>query len=336
MYRLISTLLILSLASCAYSSAASTHPSATVSLSPPEARESDFPFTPTAEPDRATETETTSEIFPTQAIPTKAVTRSPLPTPSPRPTSTLGEQGWKSLPIIPLISDHVVEIFRKGQALGNNPHAFSKIGDCGSTPTWFLGDFDRGEEYYRLGRYTSLQEIIRIFHGSFDRNSLAARSGFNASSVFASIWADRTYCQANEAPLACEYRVHRPSIAFIMLGTNDVYHPELFEPQMRKIIEFSIEQGVIPILSTKGDNVEKDGSINATIAKLALEYDIPLWNFWLAIQPLPNHGLQEDNVHLTWGRNFFDDPQALSKAWPLRNLTALLVLESIWLKLNAP
>jgi hypothetical protein len=120
-----------------------------------------------------------------------------------------------------------------------------------------------------------------------------------------------------------------------MLGSNDIFHPEDFEPQMRKIIEYSIENGVVPVLSTKADNEEGDHSINTTIAHLAYEYDIPLWNYWLAVQPLPDHGLQEDKVHLTWGRNFFNDPAAMQKAWPVRNLTALQVLEAIWRKVSA-
>ena len=45
-----------------------------------------------------------------------------------------------------------------------------------------------------------------------------------------------------------------------MLGANDVWRPQEFEPQMRKIVEFSIENGVIPILATKADNQEGDGS----------------------------------------------------------------------------
>ncbi len=130
-----------------------------------------------------------------------------------------------------------------------------------------------------------LSSVIQEFQGSYDRVSLAARSGFNSSALFVPLWSDRTYCQASEAPLACEYRVHKPSMAFIMLGTNDVWHPDEFEPQMRKIIEYSIANGVIPILSTKADNQEGDYSINATIARLAWEYDIPLWNFWAAVQP---------------------------------------------------
>jgi hypothetical protein len=99
---------------------------------------------------------------------------------------------------------------------------------------------------------------------------------------------------------------------------------------MRRIIEFSIENGVVPILSTKADNEEGNGIVNATIARLAYEYDIPLWNYWLAVQPLPDHGLQEDGAHITWGPNRFDDPQAMKKGWTVRNLTALLVLDAVW------
>jgi hypothetical protein len=267
--------------------------------------------------------------------PTETFTATPIPStakPSLTPRTPLKPDEWKNLPVVPKISDTAVGIYQRGLKLGNDPHAFSKIGDCGSTPAWFLGDFDRGPDFYRLGEYQELEAVIGEFKGSFDRTSLAARSGFNASSLFVPLWADRSQCDANETPLACEYRNHRPLIAFIMLGANDVWHPEEFEPQMRKIIEYSIENGVVPVLSTKADNQEGDYSINATIAQLAWEYDIPLWNFWLAVQDLPNKGLQEDQVHLTWGRNFFDDPDAMSKAWPVRNLTALQTLDALWRK----
>jgi hypothetical protein len=257
-------------------------------------------------------------------------------TPSPPRTlrPTLEPDEWQDQPVIPTVSQTVLEIYQHGLELGNNPRAFSKIGDCGSTPAWFLGDFDRGPQYYDLGPYQALSLVIMEFQGSYGRTSLAARSGFNASALFVPLWTDRTYCESSETPLACEYRVHRPIIAFIMLGTNDVWHPEEFEPQMRKIIEFSIDQGVIPILSTKADNQEGDGSINNIIAQLALEYDIPLWNYWAAVDPLPDHGLQEDKAHLTWGSNHFGDPEAMTKAWPMRNLTALQVLNAIWRKIS--
>jgi len=119
-----------------------------------------------------------------------------------------------------------------------------------------------------------------------------------------------------------------------MLGTNDIWHQDRFEPQMRKIIEYSIDHGIIPILSTKADNGEGDGSINAVIARLALEYQVPLLNYWLAVQPLPNNGLQEDGAHISWAPNRFDDPRAMEKGWPVRNLTTLQTLDVVWRGVN--
>jgi hypothetical protein len=234
------------------------------------------------------------------------------------------------LPVVPKVSQRAIDIYRHGLTMGNNPQAFSKVGDCGSTPAWFLGDFDLGPKYYSLGDHAELEEVIRVFQGSFSRTSLAAKSGFNASSIFAQIWADRDFCRSNETPLACEYRIHRPSIAIITLGTNDVWHQDSFEAQMRKIIELSIASGVLPVLATKADNEEGDHSINAKIASLSVEYDIPLWNYWLGVQGLPDHGLQEDGAHITWGPNRFNDPAVMKKGWPVRNLTALQVLDAVW------
>lgn len=260
----------------------------------------------------------------------KTINSSEIPATTESSDLSVNPDLWKELPVIPPINQRVIDIYKNGLLQGNDPHRFSKIGDCGSTPTWFLGDFDRGERYYTLGEYSYLKEIIQYYAGSFDRTSLAAQSGFNASSVLTPLWADHSQCRSNETPLACEYRVHKPILAFITLGTNDVYHQESFEPQMRKIIEFSIENGIIPVLSTKADNIEKTHYINKTLSKLAQEYQIPLWNYWRAVQPLPDQGLQEDGAHITWGSNHFDDPLTMQKGWPVRNLTALQMLEAIY------
>lgn len=245
-------------------------------------------------------------------------------------TPTYSLDSWQDAPVIPELNESILKIFQIAKEHGNNIHAFSKIGDCGSTPTWFLGDFDKGDRFYSLGQYQYLEDVIAFYQGSFGRTSLAAQSGFNASSVLTPLWSDKTQCQANETPLACEFRVHKPVIAFITLGANDVYHLDTFEPQMRKIIEYAIDQGVIPILSTKPDNIEKNQLINQTIARLAYEYQIPLWNYWSAMQALPNHGLQDDGVHITWSSNHFDNPTTLEAGWPVRNLTALQVLDAFW------
>ncbi|NPV76017.1 MAG: SGNH/GDSL hydrolase family protein [Anaerolineae bacterium] len=249
-----------------------------------------------------------------------------LVTSTPRPTPIF----WQEMPVIPIISNRARQIYQEGLDLGNNPNAFSKVGDCESRTTWFLSDFDLGPQYYSLGEYEHLYQVIENYRGSFNRLSMVAKPGFNAASVMVPLWADKEQCLKNEHPLACEYRIHRPSIAFIMLGTNDVYRIESFEDNLRKVIEYSIDAGVVPILTTKADNLEGDHYINAVIAELAYEYDVPLWNFWAAVQSLPNHGLQEDRAHLTWTPNNFSDPKTMLRAWPVRNLTALQVLEAFW------
>ena len=237
---------------------------------------------------------------------------------------------WKSLPVLPELSQHAVSILKEGIALGNNPRAFSKIGDCESRTTWFLGDFDLGEQYYSLGPYEEeLAPVIEHYQGSFNRFSLAAKPGFTAASLLSPIWADRELCQPGESPLACEYRLHRPIMAFILIGTNDASNPKTFEGHMRKVIEYSLNQRVLPVLGTKADNVEGDHAINETMARLAYEYDVPLWNYWRAVQDLPGRGLQPDGVHLTFSAPHFDSPSAMKNAWPVRNLNALQILRRV-------
>jgi hypothetical protein len=256
-----------------------------------------------------------------------------LPSDTPMPTAlpTLAPDAWVEMPVIPTgISPRVVEIYLRGLALGNNPQAFSKVGDCDATTTWFLGDFDAGPDAYSLGEYSDLQPVIDYFQGSWGRNSVAVKRGFTAASVLTPLWADPALCQANETPLACELRLHRPSFALILLGTNDVNHQEVFEANMRAVLDTLIANGVVPVLATKADNLEGDHEINATIARLAYEYQVPLWNFWLAVQPLPGDGLQEDGAHLTFAGNRFDDPDRMQAAWPWRNLTALQTLDLVW------
>jgi hypothetical protein len=232
------------------------------------------------------------------------------------------------MPVIPGgLSPKMCQVYALGQMLGNNPRAFSKVGDCQSMLPNFLGPFDQGK--YNLGAYTGLQTTIDYFSGSFERNSRAAKDGLSAGGALAALWNDWKDCEVMETPLDCEYRIHRPSFAIISLGTNDVYGYAPFETTLRRVIDITIGHGVVPVLATKADNAEGDFSYNATIARLAYEYELPLWNFWLAIQPLPDHGLRSPE-HLTYGEFTnpadFSQPENLQYAFNVRNLTALQVL----------
>jgi hypothetical protein len=264
---------------------------------------------------------------------TQAPSRTPrppraTPTATPSATPTLTPNFWMEMPVIPVVSERVREIYQAGIELGNDPKAFSRVGDCQSTTPFFLANFDGSA--YDLGPYTELQEMIDNFAGSFSREGYSVRDGMTTASALSPLWSDPKKCFPSESPVECEYRKHNPTFSLITLGTNDYSSTEVFEERMRKILDITIERGIVPILGTKADDREGNNDFNRVLAKLAVEYQIPLWNFWLAIQPLPNHGMQEDGFHLTWGPPYFDDPENLLKAWSIRNLTALQALYTVW------
>jgi hypothetical protein len=263
-------------------------------------------------------------LFPQIKIEINTPTATPEPTPTPAPLE------WYDYPILPAVSDRAREVYALGLAMGNNPSAFSVIGDCEAIPARFFGVFDSAPPNYRLGEYAYLQATIDRFRGNFSRISRAAHDSFTTSSVLSPLWAHPNYCVAGETPLDCELRINRPSIAFLVVGTMDYLNPPRFEPQMRIILDTLIAHGTVPILYLKPSNWEGGWTINAIVARLAYEYRMPLWNLWRVVQPLPGHGLQADGMHLTWWYNYFDDPYAMTFGFPWRNLTGLQTLDTVW------
>lgn len=232
--------------------------------------------------------------------------------------------------VVPGVSERAIEIYRRGLKLGNSPRVFAKVGDCNTENGRFLAMFEAAGGYQLGSRFIFLQATIDNFAGSFGRTSVAAASGFSPAAELSAVWADPEVCEAGEGPLQCEYRLVRPSFALIALGTH--YGPNIaeFESGYRQVIDESIRLGVVPILATKADDVEGQDRVNPIIQRLAAEYGLPLWDFWLAAQPLPGDGLAFDLIHLSYGRSNFADPWAMSRGWTWRNLTALLALEAVW------
>jgi hypothetical protein len=251
-------------------------------------------------------------------------------TASPPPLQKISCDDWQLWPVIPQVSNTARELYQLGQVGGNNPLAFSKIGDGEISTEWFFTSFDLGDDYYDLGPYQNLNSVIEHFSGSFGRIGMAARRGFNTDRILDPALSDSTLCESGESPLTCELHLHQPAFAILSLGTNQVWQPDEFEKGMRQILDLLLSHRVVPILSTKGDNLEGDHRINRTIACLAQEYDVPLWNFWVAIQSLPNHGIQADLEHLTYGITDFGDAHAMQSAWTVRNLTGLQTLDAVW------
>jgi hypothetical protein len=255
-------------------------------------------------------------------------------TPYVRPEDAQGQdlppERWQEWPVIPILSDRALEIYQAGIAQGNNPRHFSKVGDCQNIHAYFLGTFDKPDKY-RLGEtYQYLQETIDYYAGSWVRDSEAVRTGFNVASVLAPLYANPKNCQLVETPLACEIRIWNPSFVIISMETWTPERPvQVYENYLRQIVEYAISKNVLPIVATKADNLEGNHDINQIVARVAADYDIPMWNFWAAVQPLTDHGLLEDGFHLTNGSNHFDNTISLDKAWPVRNLTALLTIDTV-------
>ncbi len=200
---------------------------------------------------------------------------------------------WKNWPIIPQkISDVMVEVYQRGLAQGNDDHAFSILGDCHSLPDVFMGVYDRDPEVV-AELDPDLQKTVDHFQGSFDRYSPTVREGATEGALLWWRWNlnEEGYCENGEMPIDCELRYQKPIITFVHVGTHwEARSMEYF----RTIIEQLLEQGSVPIIVFKADNRELDERVNENLAKLAVEYELPVWNFWASVQDLPNQGLLED------------------------------------------
>jgi hypothetical protein len=253
----------------------------------------------------------------------------------------LAPQSLNGVPVerIALISDaareHIRDIYALGQSLGRNPRAVSKVGDSTMVYPPFLATFDR--RTYRLGSYAYLQETIDYHSGSFGRTSAAVRIGMHTWSQFDPEWIIPELCSANEGPLACELRLHNPSIAIIRLGANDTEFPGMFERHLGNIVKYCLARGIIPVLGTKPDRYEGPSNlINNLIRKTASAYSVPLWDFDLIAETIPGRGLEADGLHMQGGNTRdFTLNAALRAGDALEDLTALMVLHEIRQELGA-
>jgi hypothetical protein len=248
-------------------------------------------------------------------------TSAPTGTSSPQPTQTstpLPPEQWQDWPVIPEIPDSAREIYQQGLEMGNDPRAFSVLGDCQSLPEIFLGVYDT-RDYDLEEEFLYLEETIRYYRGSFGRSSPTVKNGATAGAILWEGWVESDDdCQYGETPLECELRIHNPSIVLIHLGTHWETRNEKY---VRKIIETLIELGVVPVLSTKGDNREGDNRLNYEMTALAVEYDLPLWNFWGAVQGLENGGIDPYNEEF----KFYLTEEGLAR----QRISALQVLDAL-------
>jgi hypothetical protein len=259
-------------------------------------------------------------------------------------------------PILPHIDPgmkaYLQSILARGVQMGNQPYVFSKVGDSITAAPQFLDDL--GRPTYNpydpgvTGAYGYLAPTIDYFRAqpidawganSFDHLSWAATPGWTAAAVLnpaANLAPPRSaYLLPTETPEAGEFRLTQPGIALIMLGTNDLLDPdpEAFRGALMTVTVDAINDGVIPVLSTIPPSLINPNVnvYNQIIADVAADLDVPLWNYWLALQPLPSSGISVDLKHPSvypGGSGFFT-PLALQYGYNVRNLTAVQVLDKL-------
>jgi len=247
--------------------------------------------------------------------------------------------------LLPEVVAQIQRIYLRGQAVGNQPNVFSKVGDSITVAPHMFTPLGSGQ--YELATFSYLQETLNHYLSGtaregnpFTNRSLAAAIGWSAPAILDSEFADTTLCLQDEVPLLCEYRLNRPSVALIMVGTNDVNRlgENIYYGNIERIVQLSIEQGVIPVLSTippQEGLAAKVGAFNRIIRFIADTYDVPLWDYALAMALLPNNGLDEDGIHPSIpargvrGAADFNSYN-LHSGYVLRNLTALQMLDSVW------
>lgn len=269
---------------------------------------------------------------PTATVQPQAAADTPTPQPSPTPDYTPTPDvrplpaDWRNWPVIPTPSPWLAQVYAAGRAAGNDPHHFSVAGDCQNIPNAFMGFYDIPARYTFSVNDSYLQKTVDHFAGSFNRDGLAVDGGYNFPAIFTPLRADAAQCENGEHPLACELRTWKP--AFIIISMEFVYQGRTasnYEEYLRQTVEYALAHNVIPILATKADNVEGNHAINEATARVAYDYDVPLFNWWRAAQPLPNHGLdlerdanqQPPNFHITY------------QAWSVRSYVGLRTLDAM-------
>ena len=226
---------------------------------------------------------------------------------------------------IPAITPHMRDIYAQAAQHERDKRVFAIAGDCNSLSYYYLALVAKNIVNLQGNDY--LRNVIAEFKTSFYRESVAVAGGFNVASVLDPVWSNPRSCQAGESPFACELRVSRASIVFIALGTGDQRDWQSFDANDRRLIEYALANGALPVLVTKADRLEnQEGGaplnyINDDIRALAQQYDVPLLDFDAATAALPNHGLVDEPGH---------DFHLSGAGMGVHIVTTLQTLDAIW------
>jgi hypothetical protein len=265
---------------------------------------------------------------------------------------------WQELPVAPrltpALASHLEKIAGRGEQLGNQAGVVAKIGDSITASPSFLQALACSPP--RLGQWDDLRVTLGFFgrtevprgseeaqctvSNSYSRLGVAAVGGWRAADA---LLPRESFpeCQGRSA-ISCELQLLRPSVALIMVGTNDLEEVTAvqFRLDLARLARLVSSAGTIPVISTIPPRASWPFSLrvarfNAEIAGLAENRALPLWNYWrqMVAPGVPNAGLSRDGVHpsvLCPPCTAIDfRPAGLRQGYALRNLGALRVLDRL-------
>lgn len=216
----------------------------------------------------------------------------------------------------------LLRVYGQGQAAGNNPAVFAKVGDSFTmanlqaqpTRRWFLLDIGDGKTVYGAHSYylpivTYFSQVeVRAGYNSFNTLSQSAKSGRRSFEELDTLATTQADClAAYQTPLECEYDTLHPAYSIIMHGsTESANHIPLpvYEASMRAIIEQTLARGIIPILSTLPIKIPHASTLdtqpyNDQLVALAREYKLPYMDLRTLSRSLPDNGIGADLVHFS-------------------------------------
>ena len=264
-------------------------------------------------------------------------------------------------PITPVIDKamkaQLRNTYKLGVAAGNRPTVFAKVGDSITRTPYFLKDV--GCNVAILGSHQRLAPTITYFRStsfpqayttvwcgdsnSFTRDSMTAHNGWTVDEPLRKFSNPLSACPAPyDTPLRCELHLLKPTIALIMLGTNDLENNDTvnFRKKLTRIVQDTILDGVVPVLSTipprqdSPTHGQRVAPYNIIIREVAEVLQVPLWNYWLSLQGtgVINNGMDNRGIHpsvYNGGEPAVFTPSGLRYGMNLRNFTALDVLKKV-------
>jgi hypothetical protein len=237
-----------------------------------------------------------------------------------------------ALPLDAATMDHIRTVYREGQKQSRRDHAFGLVGDSLTNAAPFMHPFTTSQalavatrEPLSLSRGGSVVDLFRTTDGSRPSSyeaPRAAKDGVRAS------WPLQQHSIGGAIPIDAMISAVSPAYAVVLFGANDALFRTDSLPALRNdftaglsaIVDALERRGVIPLLSTVPKHMRERGwpdcpsatqrgsnevfaaqatALSAAVAEVACQRHVPLIDLRWALDPLQNHGVGPDGVHLS-------------------------------------